>query len=333
MTENKLTEDTKNTMSLYEFTHKLALAALLHDIGKIGQRAYVGIASGNLQPNVETELFPKLKLVENEVAFLSHARSLVSSCFSSEITTSGETSINDKNLINVLNVLRLPNHDFKTIKSDLKEISLQVGIEINENKKTEKTYKTLWNEVSDKSKSIRQDQNFDDKSVEKALMLLEWYGWSVPASNFEVLPDTSLAEHSKAVAILAAAIGRLYMSLNDADRADLRQDLSITQEIFEGWRLTEDIDKVASLPGFECKLPSGACYQLVIGDLTGIQNFIYDINTKNAARNLKGRSFAIEMWTDRIAANILAQFEMPSACRVYATGGNFLLILPNLPAT
>ncbi|MBK9639525.1 MAG: hypothetical protein IPO63_17605 [Bacteroidetes bacterium] len=74
-------------------------------------------------------------------------------------------------------------------------------------------------------------------------------------------------------------------------------------------------------------------FLLIGGDVSGIQNFIYDIISKGAAKNLKGRSFYLQLLVDTIIHDLLVELALPNNCVVYASGGGFYILAPNLGHT
>ena len=124
--------------------------------------------------------------------------------------------------------------------------------------------------------------------------LLEKYASRIPAST-QHLPDVSLFDHSKMVAALAISL------------FDFCKDRS-----FE------------VIPGKDEKP-----YLLVGGDLSGIQRFIYGIIARGAAKNLKGRSFYIELLMNNVVHTLLEELDLFDANVVYSSGGKFYLIAPN----
>ncbi len=68
---------------------------------------------------------------------------------------------------------------------------------------------------------------------------------------------------------------------------------------------------------------------LIRGDLSGIQNFILDIASKQASKNLKGRSFYIQLLGDTVLKRMLKEFDLFGGNIVFASGGNFFLLAPN----
>jgi len=68
--------------------------------------------------------------------------------------------------------------------------------------------------------------------------------------------------------------------------------------------------------------------QLIGGDLSGVQKFIYTITSSGATSALRGRSFYLQALTDAAARYILRKLELPITSLVYAGGGNFYLLAP-----
>jgi CRISPR-associated protein Csm1 len=70
-------------------------------------------------------------------------------------------------------------------------------------------------------------------------------------------------------------------------------------------------------------------FLLIGGDISGIQKFIYDIISKNAAKNLKGRSFYLQLLSDSIIKKILFNLSLFRANIIYGSGGSFFILAPN----
>jgi len=68
---------------------------------------------------------------------------------------------------------------------------------------------------------------------------------------------------------------------------------------------------------------------MIGGDLSGIQSYIYDIISKYAAKNLKGRSFYLQLLVDSVIQRILDKLNLTKANIIYASGGGFYLLAPN----
>jgi CRISPR-associated protein Csm1 len=79
--------------------------------------------------------------------------------------------------------------------------------------------------------------------------------------------------------------------------------------------------------------PNEAVLLLVRGDVSGIQDFIYRISrpeatTEHIAKRLRGRSFYLQLQTELIVDWILRELGLPFTCSVFVGGGRFDLILP-----
>ncbi|MEM0994186.1 MAG: hypothetical protein AAGI49_14195, partial [Bacteroidota bacterium] len=74
-----------------------------------------------------------------------------------------------------------------------------------------------------------------------------------------------------------------------------------------------------------------ACLLLVKGDLSGVQSFLYDIVGRSAARNLKGRSFYLQLLSSSILQHFLNELQLYHCHVIYDSGGSFQLIAPNTP--
>jgi CRISPR-associated protein Csm1 len=69
-------------------------------------------------------------------------------------------------------------------------------------------------------------------------------------------------------------------------------------------------------------------FTLIGGDIPGIQDFVYTITSKGAAKGLRGRSFFIQLLGDAVVRRILAKLELCSCNVVYNAGGNFMALGP-----
>lgn len=70
-------------------------------------------------------------------------------------------------------------------------------------------------------------------------------------------------------------------------------------------------------------------FLLISGDLSGIQSYIYQIVSKYAAKNLKGRSFYLRLASDAVTKYLLNELNLFQANIIYNSGGSFYIIAPN----
>lgn len=78
--------------------------------------------------------------------------------------------------------------------------------------------------------------------------------------------------------------------------------------------------------------PAGRCI-LLVGDVSGIQDYLFDIATVGAggvAKRLRSRSFFLQMFPEVASQKILREFDLPLANTLMSSGGKFYILLPNL---
>lgn len=75
--------------------------------------------------------------------------------------------------------------------------------------------------------------------------------------------------------------------------------------------------------------PKDGELRLIGGDFSGIQKYIYQIVSKYASKNLKGRSFYINLLSDAVVRTLLSELSLYRANIVYNSGGCFYLLAPN----
>jgi len=151
--------------------------------------------------------------------------------------------------------------------------------------------------------------NFQTDSLNSVLKLLEAYTSYVPSSTAtEELADISLFQHLKITAAVACSI---YYYLDAQKRRDYRQECYTESQ----------------------KLRNEAVFLLVSGDMSGIQNFIYTISSQGALKSLRGRSFYLEILMEHIIDQLLSAASLCRANLIYSGGGHFYLLFPNITKT
>lgn len=119
--------------------------------------------------------------------------------------------------------------------------------------------------------------------------LLYKYTCTIPSSTIN-FPDVSLFDHLKTTAAIAVC-------LYDSQKGEI---------------------------------PDKSNPFLMIGaDMSGIQNYIYNILSKSAAKNLKGRSFYLKLLSDSVVKILLDGLNLFEANVIYNAGGGFFILAPN----
>lgn len=87
-------------------------------------------------------------------------------------------------------------------------------------------------------------------------------------------------------------------------------------------------DELKQLRSGVSKIRQQPLFLLLKGDISGIQDFIYTITSKGAAKGLRGRSVYMQLLTEAVASWILRRLELPFVNLLYQGGGHFMLLLP-----
>ncbi len=127
----------------------------------------------------------------------------------------------------------------------------------------------------------------------------------VPSSTAkDELADISLYDHMK----LTAAVGScIYDFLRFNNRDDYKNELFVNESGF-----------------YEEK-----AFLLFSMDISGIQNFIYTIYSEGALKNLRARSFYLEIMMEHIVDVLLERLQLSRANLIYSGGGHCYMLLPN----
>lgn len=165
----------------------------------------------------------------------------------------------------------------------------------------QKIYMKLWKDFTDAFHKVTAGENYTPSFYQTIVALLHKYTSRMPSEQDEDSPesDISLYDHLRTTAAIAACIGREL-----AEDSDIAPFLTIPQESNR---------KICAL---------------IKGDISGIQNFLYHILSDGAARQLRGRSFYLQLLTEAIAHWVLKQLDLPITNLLLASGGHFYILAP-----
>ncbi len=164
-------------------------------------------------------------------------------------------------------------------------------------------YNKLWKQFCNELSSL--PTNSYEGFSESLIYLIKKYTWCIPSNTMD-MSNVSLYEHLKTT----AAFADCFYIYREFDKEAFR---------WNGTRVTlKDGVKPVILLG---------------GDVSGIQNFIYNISSKKAASSLKGRSFYIQLLIDSVIQRIISHpdIKVSIANVIYSSGGKFYMLLPNTP--
>ncbi len=183
----------------------------------------------------------------------------------------------------------------------------------------EKDYQTLWQDFKKEVESFPQP--IDSYSRLAGFMsLVRQYTTHIPSATpwknkaeQRTVPDVSLYDHLKVTAAITVCLERIL-----PDHLDTLHK--------NGWQqMMKDERPVA---------------QLISGDLSGIQSFIYriaeperDKSHRSTAKRLRGRSFYLNLLNELIAEWFLRELNLTPANALFIGGGRFDLLAPIDPKT
>jgi len=173
-------------------------------------------------------------------------------------------------------------------------------------------YEAAWNEFVEEVERIKTITDFD-AYFNTLYHLLQKYTWCVPSAVWQDVPDVSLFDHLRTTCAIASCL----------DNAEEKYLDNLISGIEKNWRketLTEE--EKGSLEEEK--------FFLIGGDVSGVQNFIYSITSKGAAKGLRGRSFYLELLSESIAKYILRELNLPVANLLYCGGGHFYVLAPSV---
>ncbi|MDR3569704.1 MAG: type III-A CRISPR-associated protein Cas10/Csm1 [Syntrophobacteraceae bacterium] len=138
--------------------------------------------------------------------------------------------------------------------------------------------------------------------------LLERFALFIPSAAYKDRADISLYHHCKATAAIATC---LY-------------DRGLEEKELDGL--------LAALRGADAgRLLERPAMWLIGGDISGIQDFIYSIASAKALKGLRGRSAYLQFLAEAVLTRLLDDFHLPCSNLIYSGGGHFYLLAPRTP--
>ena len=226
-------------------------------------------------------------------------------------------------------------------------------------------YRKLWEKFIEDLKYLGwTDINKLNLPYATWLSLLKKYTSRIPAATptekQKIFPDISLYQHLRITSAIASCLTYSYVNKNTNISIDekyidtclvkwksyneelghtLDELRSIKKELDEETKKdVKDINKIQSLSERKSKLEKQVedfitkdeleLFTFLCGDVSGIQEYIYSIPSKGAAKQLKARSFLLQLLCEFIAIYICEQFNLPPCNIIYSGGGRFFILLP-----
>lgn len=301
-------------------------AALLHDIGKLIQRAYNRYQKGDSHSRVGVEFLQnyaadlpaeilravanhhgeeisKAKLNRDDISYIVYEADNIASGIDRRENEGGLKGGFKR---------KLP---LESVFNSLGENTAKYAFKLRGLLQTESYYPQPADEIiadrEDYTKLAQfievnfRQKSVDDMTVNELLSILAATMSYVPSSTQQKeIADISLYDHLKMTAAFAAAMYK-YFQANDI--ADYYSACYKNPREYRAKNM----------------------YLLVSGKISGIADFIYNVPSKGALKSLRGRSFYLEIMTEHLADEILAALGLSRANLLYTGGGEFSMLLPN----
>lgn len=302
----------------------LHLAALLHDIGKFRQRA-TGRYKKHQEHSYEfvTEDFadffaPCGEVFRNAIRHHHNAPNQLQHLMEKQVIVADRLSATEREdeeretedfvasaLVSILSRLKgaTKEHRYALTSLDLKAQNTVIpseSVDVDQD-----TYEDLWQAFTCAFRKATADKHYTPAFYQTLVALLHKYTARMPSATpwgqgrEKTVPDISLYDHLRTTAAIAACIGH--------ELSETEVDAQLGSQ--------KDSDKNIAA--------------LIKGDISGIQNFLYQIVSEGAANQLRGRSFYLQRLTEAIAHWVLKQLELPITNLLLASGGHFYILAPD----
>ena len=300
----------------------LHLAALLHDIGKFRQRA-----TERYKPHQEhsyefvnndfADFFsPCGDTFKNAIRHHHRAPDRLQHLIEKQVILADRLSATEREeeeregedfvesaLVSVLSRLKCATQEYYYPLKAL-DIARDTIVPTESADVSQEAYTNLWRDFIADFRKATKGTHYTPASYQTIVALLHKYTSRMPSATpwgqreKKTVPDISLYDHLRTAAAIAPCIGR---------------------ELSE----TEVEAQLAPQKGSALSVCA-----LIKGDISGIQNFLYQILSSGAARELRGRSFYLQLLTEAIAYWVLRQFDLPITNLLLASGGHFYILAP-----
>ncbi len=307
----------------------VSLGALLHDIGKVGQRAnrnLEGLSNSSL--SLEETLCPKAK-----AGYSTRLHVLYTNEFCERLATSLPSSLNPSDIANLASFHHQPSGDLDRIIQEADAISAQTERDPGGSKPAD--FRNV--RLHPVAQHISIDKNEDDVS-EYVFPLTPYAASSVfPIKEtqddqlgryreiweglFESMSNLKIHNELRYINTLTSILEHYTWAVPSATNAPIR-DISL----FDHSRATSAVAGCLFLAA-----DSDSPFLLVAGRFGGIQKYIAGSrsSSKGFAKSLRGRSFEVGAFSDLTALSILNDLQLPVTHLFMNAGGQFYLLIPN----
>ena len=279
---------------------KIVLAALLHDIGKIVKRA----TNSHLSHSEEGISFLR-SLGFNDEEVLN--------CL--DVLNQDNTKVNDHTLATLVaeaSSLSMGRNSIKTDKANQLCSLLSNFSYVNQNKR---------NGYFNVNVSMPLPALLVPKETDNSSLSATYYENIIQSLKIHLLSCINKKDNGQALL-------HLYESLFTLIPADPTSKENADISFYDHLKLTTAFADCLFEMKDEPKQKDDN-FLLATFDLSGIQEFIYKIDSKNALRKLRSKSFFLELLSEHLADSILESCKLTRCNLLFVGGGHSYLLLPN----
>lgn len=302
---------------------KLSIGALLHDIGKILYRYNDGRNHSKsgweyLRDEIKLEdsdileqvryhhavYLKQAQIKDNSLAYITYMADNISSAADRREQEEGERGFDrEMPLASIFNLLNNNDESYYYLAQQLEEdINYPSPVSCGFN---EEFYGKIVRHLQENLKGIHYTKEY----LNSLLEILEADLSFIPSSTKKSeTGDISLYDHLKLTAAFALC---LAVYLKENEMINYKQELFLNAKEFYGKKV----------------------FLLFSMDMSGIQDFIYTIASKNALKSLRSRSFYLEILLEDIIDELLERTDMSRSNLLYSGGGHAYMIFPNTDET
>ena len=298
---------------------KLAIGALLHDIGKLLYRYNDGrnhsrsgyeylkdvvhIEDREILEQVlyhHASLLKNARIENNSLAYITYIADNIASASDRRKTQEEESGFDRE--MSLQSIFNLLNGNDEKLCYSAEQLNKTINYPTSVSTGFDEVfYGKIVNEIENNLRGITWDNNYLNSLLEVLEVQLSY----IPSSTMKSeVADISLYDHVKLTAAIAASIKEW---LDENNISDYKETL------FKG------------TSGFYDK----KVFLLFSMDMSGIQDFIYTIASKNALKMLRSRSFYLEIFMENLIDELLDYIGMSRANLIYSGGGHAYIITAN----
>lgn len=328
------------------------LAAMLHDIGKFYQRADTGSVASSVYLSTvgknERDFCPQYNGIYSHKHVLWTAQFIddFSSVFTNLLGSSDRNLSNRNNLMNLAAGHHLSKGSLTELGQIIKEADcLSSGMD------------------RESESSLKDDQDegsWDSFKKKRMISILETINNFEPQNSWYHIPVSSMALKEENFPKREIKGAPDYKGLWEKFIGEFKFIQANTYHAFSETLLNLLYKYTTAIPSSTINFPDISLYDhlkttaalavclydvkesgenpkdkfLLIGaDFSGIQSYIYQIVSKHAGKNLKGRSFYLRMLSDTVVRYLLKELDLFQANIIYNSGGGFYILAPNTSST